>query len=68
MNKLKEGDLCKLKGNDYMDLKVHKILPKGSHGRNCILVECKASGGSYPPNFEFASIRVYRMVDLRKVT
>lgn len=66
MFKLKNGDFCKLKGNDYMDLKIHKVLPKGSHGRSCVLVECLASGGCYPPNWEFAQIRVYRMIDLIK--
>jgi len=43
--KLKEGDRCKLWNDDYLDLKINKILPKGSHGRRCILVECLASGG-----------------------
>lgn len=66
MSKFKEGDRCKLKGDSYMSLKVHKVLPKGSHGRRCILVECLCSGGSYPPNFEFALIKVFRMVDLVK--
>jgi len=64
MAKLKEGDRCKLRGNDYIDLLIHKILPKGAHGRRCILVECRANGGTYPPNFEFAQIKVFRMVDL----
>jgi len=65
MAKLKEGDRCKLKGNDYMDLKVHKVLPKGSHGRNCVLVECLASGGFTPPNFDsFNLVKTFRMVDL----
>ena len=45
----KEGDRCKLKGNNYMSLKVSKVLPRGSHGRKCVLVECLASGGTYPP-------------------
>ena len=64
MANLTEGDRCKLKGNDYMDLKIYKILPKGSHGRNCILVDCLASGGSTPPNFNCAPIKTFRMVDL----
>ena len=64
MVKLKEGDRCKLKGNDYMNLMVHKILPKGSNGRKCVLVECIASGGTYPPSFEFGLIKTFRMVDL----
>jgi len=64
MAKLKEGDRCKLRGNDYMDLKIHRILPKGSHGRKCVLVECLVSGGSSPPNFDFALIKTFRMVDL----
>lgn len=65
MSKLEVGDLCKLKGNDYMFLKVHKILPKGSYGRKCVLVECLCSGGSTPPNFNFALIKVFRMADLK---
>ena len=64
MSKLKEGDRCKLKGNDYMDLKIHKILPKGSHGRKCVLVECLASGGVSPPSFITHHIKTFRMVDL----
>jgi hypothetical protein len=64
VTKLKEGDRCKLKGNDYIDLKVHKVLPKGAHGRKCVLVECLASGGSTPPNFDFAPIKTFRMIDL----
>ncbi len=67
MAKLKEGDKCKHKGNDYLDLMMHKILPKGAHGRKCVLVECLASGGSYPPNFKFAPIKTFRMIDLKPI-
>ena len=66
MAKLAKGDRCRLKGNNYMALEVYKILPRGSHGRNCILVECKASGGTYPPKFDFAPIKIFRMIDLIK--
>ena len=62
--KLKEGDRCKLWNDDYLDLKINKILPKGSHGRRCILVECLASGGCTPPDFEYAQTKIFRMVDL----
>lgn len=64
MARLQIGDRCKLKGNDYMELKINKILPRGSHGRKCILVECLASGGSHPPSFDFALKKTFRMVDL----
>lgn len=64
MSKLKVGDRCKLRNDDYLKLKVNKILPKGSHGRRCILVECLASGGASPPNFNYAPIKTFRMVDL----
>ena len=64
-NKLKEGDKCNLKGNDYMKLRIKKILPKGSHGRKCVLVECLASSGTYPDeNTKFALIKTFRMIDL----
>lgn len=66
MAKLKEGDLCRFKGDNYLHLKVYKILPKGYQGRRCVLVQCLASGGCYPPNFDFAIIKTFRMVDLVK--
>ena len=62
--KLVRGDRCKLKGNDYMHLKIHEILPKGSHGRLCILVKCLAVGGGTPIDFNFALIKTFRYVDL----
>ena len=67
MAKLKEGDRCKLKGNDYMDLKIHKILPKGTHDRKCIMVQCLASGGAHPPMFDLAPIKTFRMIDLKAI-
>lgn len=67
-SKLSVGDICKLKGNDYITLKINKILPKGSHGRGCILAECLVSAGSYPVNFDgMCLIQTYRLIDLKKV-
>ena len=68
MSKLKEGDKCDLKDNNYMKLMIKKILPKGSHGRKCVLAECLASTGTYPDdNTKFALIKTFRLVDLRAV-
>lgn len=65
--KIQINDICTLKTNDYVTLKVVNILPKGSHGRRCVLVECLASGGSTPPNFRGAGIWTVRMIDLVKI-
>ena len=58
---MKIGDLYKLRGNDYMTLKVHRMLPNG-------LVECLANGGSTPVSFDFAIIKTFKKKDLVKET
>lgn len=57
------GDMVTVKGCDYGYFKVHKILPKGSHGRKCVLVEVLHSSNM---NFDFAFIKTFRKIDLRK--
>jgi hypothetical protein len=59
---LKVGDNCKLRGNDYMWCRIKRILPKGSHGKKCVLAECECStdrGG------KFGLIKTLRLSDLR---
>lgn len=63
MTKITEGDIVTVKDFTYGYYKVHKILPKGSHGRKCVLVEVIHSTNM---DFSFGLIRTYRMVDLRK--
>lgn len=62
MQKLKEGDVCKLKDNDYMWCKIRKILPKGSHGKRYLLAECLTSSTN---NFDFALVKTFRLSSLR---
>lgn len=64
MAKIIAGDIVTVKDHTYGHYKVRKILPKGSHGRRCILVEVIHSTDL---NFDFGLIRTYRMIDLRKV-
>ena len=64
MVKLKEGDNCRLKDDNYLWCKVKRILPRGTYGRKCILVECICSPDKDPV---FGMIKVFRAVDLRKV-
>lgn len=68
MNKPVVGEICKLKGNDYMTLKINKIIPAKDTPKNCILVECLCSGGSYPVSFDFALVKTFKAVDLRRVS
>lgn len=58
------GDIVTVKGCTYGYFKVHEILPKGSHGRKCVLVRVLHSTDM---NFDFALIKTFRMIDLRKV-
>ena len=61
--KIDVGDIVTVKGRDYGYYKVHKILPKGSHGRKCVLVEVLHSQNM---DFSFALIHTFRMIDLKK--
>ena len=61
------GEICKLKNNDYMTLKIKKIILAKENPKNCILIECLCSGGSYPLNFDFALIKTFRASDLRRL-
>lgn len=58
------GEICKLKGNNYMTLKINKIILAKDTPKNCILVECLCSGGSFPVNFNFALIKTFKASDL----
>ncbi len=64
MSRIKEGDLCKLRKDKYLILKVKRILPKGSHDRKCELVECWAEPDRGQDNMSFALMKTFRMVDL----
>jgi len=49
---------------DYGYFEVKTILPKGSHGRKCQLVEVIHCTDR---DFNFGLVKTFRMVDLRKV-
>lgn len=53
--KLKEGDECRLRGNDFMWCRVIRLLPKG-------LVECECSSSR---DFSFGLIKTFKARDLR---
>ena len=62
--KIEVGDIVLVKDNTYGSFKVHKILPKGSYGRNCVLVEV-IHDSMVPPSFEWGLIKTFRMIDLK---
>lgn len=45
-------------------LKVSKLLPKGSHGKKCQLVEVLNAGS---PDFTSGLVKVFRLIDLRLI-
>ena len=60
-HQLPVGREVRLRGNDYMRCRVKNILPVGSHGRRCVLVECECSNDG---DWRFALVKTFRMVDL----
>lgn len=60
-HQLKAGTECRLRGNSYMRCRVKRILPVGSHGRRCVLVECECTPHR---DWSFVLIKTFRMVDL----
>lgn len=60
-HQLKPGKEVRVRGNDYMRCRVKQILPVGSHGRSCVLVECECSNDG---DWRFGLIKTFRMVDL----
>ena len=65
MIKIAEGDVVTVKDKTYGYYKVKRILPKGSHGRKCVLVEVIHSMDT---DFSFGLIRTFRMADLKRAS
>lgn len=62
-HQLQPGTEVRVNGNDYMRVRVRRILPHGSHGKKCVLVECECT--SEGGDWSFGLVKTFRMVDLR---
>lgn len=64
MSSLTKGDRVSVKGATYGHFEFVEVLPKGSHGRQCVLAKVLHSSNE---DFSFAFVKVFRLIDLRKV-
>jgi len=63
-NQFTKGDKVSVKGCTYGCFQFVELLPKGSHGRKCVLAKVLHSSND---NFSFALVKVFRLIDLRKL-